>query len=379
MKTGGKLMLKSFIHTGDFHLGRPFTFSQQGNYYGKSKRKELWKAFDHMIAYAKEKEIELLLIAGDLFDSINVLTMDVKRVAESFKSLDKAWVIVVAGNHDYNGEDSPYKKVEWPRNVYIFNEDRFRSVYIQELNTEIYGFSWVKNEYREFPELSFDRLHLNEGRYNILLMHGEVATKSPYLPINLKKIEDKGFHAICLGHIHKPGITSGGVAYCGSPVPLDFGETGDHGFLSARVEVDYEKQLFLTKNRFNPIHSRCYETLELAVTPEDSYADILDKATTCDSRDNRMNNYYRLKLTGLIDPEIHLDWINDDLEDAFYYIETDLSGLESDIDIDKLMAENKDNPVGAFLQELKEIQDEDIKKRALLYSIEAMLKEGVLK
>jgi hypothetical protein len=43
------------------------------------------------------------------------------------------------------------------------------------------------------------------------------------------------------------------------------------------------------------------------------------------------------------------------------------------------MAENKDNPVGAFLQELKEIQDEDIKKRALLYSIEAMLKEGVLK
>jgi DNA repair exonuclease SbcCD nuclease subunit len=345
MKTGGKLMLKSFIHTGDFHLGRPFTFSQQGNYYGKSKRKELWKAFDHMIAYAKEKEIELVLIAGDLFDSINVLTMDVKRVAESFKSLDKAWVIVVAGNHDYNGEDSPYKKVEWPRNVYIFNEDRFRSVYIQELNTEIYGFSWVKNEYREFPELSFDRLHLNEGRYNILLMHGEVATKSP----------------------------------CGSPVPLDFGETGDHGFLSARVEVDYEKQLFLTKNRFNPIHSRCYETLELAVTPEDSYADILDKATTCDSRDNRMNNYYRLKLTGLIDPEIHLDWINDDLEDAFYYIETDLSGLESDIDIDKLMAENKDNPVGAFLQELKEIQDEDIKKRALLYSIEAMLKEGVLK
>ncbi|MBU4438040.1 MAG: metallophosphoesterase, partial [Firmicutes bacterium] len=66
-------MLTTFIHTGDFHLGRPFTFQQQGNYYGKNKRKELWKAFDDMIAYAKEEEVPLVLIAGDLFDSVNVL------------------------------------------------------------------------------------------------------------------------------------------------------------------------------------------------------------------------------------------------------------------------------------------------------------------
>ncbi len=371
-------MLKSFIHTGDFHLGRPFTFQQQGNYYGKSRRKELWAAFDQVIAEAKEKEIELMVIAGDLFDSTSVLTMDIKRVAEAFRSLHHTWVVIVAGNHDYHGESSPYSKVRWPENVYIFKEDQFRSVYIQDLNTEIYGYSWVKNIYREFPKSSFDRLSLNPDRYNMLLMHGEVASQSDYLPIDLRLLEEKGFDAICLGHIHKPGITASGIAYCGSPIPLQFGETGNHGFFSATVEKDPATGDYQTKNYFKTIESREFENLEIELTPEDSYPDILEKAMMVDAREKRMTNFYRLKFIGFIDPEIQMEWILDDLEEAFYYIEVDTSTLELDIDLDQLLLENKDNAIGRLLESLNAIEDEKIKERAIRYSIEAMISEGVL-
>jgi len=372
-------MLTTFVHTGDFHLGRPFTFLQHGNYYGKNKRKELWKAFDELIAYVKEEEVPLLLIAGDLFDSVNVLTMDIKRAAEGLASLDKTWVVIVTGNHDYHGDSSPYKKVEWSNNVYIFEEDVFRSVYIKELNTEIYGMAWVKNEYRAFPERSFNSIKLNNSRYNILMIHGEVTNQSVYLPIDLRLIEKKGFDFIALGHIHKPGLTPGGAAYCGSPVALNFGETGERGFLISQVTIDYENQTFITTSGFNPIQSRKYETREIQISPEDSYSDIIKKAISCDSEKNRQQHYYRIRFSGYINPEIQMDWINDDLEESFYYIETDTAGLEPDIDLELLIEENKNNPIGQLLKELGKIAEPDVRKKAIIYSIEAMIGEGVLK
>ena len=371
-------MLTTFIHTGDFHLGRPFTFLQQGNYYGKNKRKELWKAFDEMIATVKATEAPLLLIAGDLFDSVDVLTMDIKRVAEGLASLDKTWVVIITGNHDYHGTSSPYKKVEWSGNVHIFKEDVFRSVYIKELNTEIYGMSWVKNEYRAFPERSFNSIKLNDTRYNILMVHGEVTNQSLYLPIDLKLIEKKGFNYIALGHIHKPGLTPGGVAYCGSPVPLNFGESGERGFIISEVKTDYENQAYLTASGFHPIASRQYQTIEIAITPEDSYPDILAKAIGCDSQANRQQHYYRIRFSGYVNPEIQMDWINDDLEEAFYYIETDTAGLEPDIDLELLIRENKNNPIGQILSELEKITEPEVRKKAIVYCIEAMIGEGVL-
>lgn len=372
-------MLTTFLHTGDFHLGRPFTFKQQGNYYGKNKRKEIWKAFEFMLQYTSEMKIPLVLITGDLFDSVNVLTMDVKRVAEAFSTLEETRVVIITGNHDYHGENSPYKKATWPQNVYIFHEDTFRSVVIEELNTEIFGMSWVKNQYREFPERSFEALNLEDTRYNILMVHGEVGSQGSYLPLDLNLLESKGFDAIALGHSHKPGMTPGGAAYCGSPVPLNFGDTGEHGFLVSRIKTDYDKHQFNTTNGLSFIPSRGYETKEILVTPENSYNEIIQKVLNCDPQEKRRQDFYRIRFTGFIDPEIQLEWINEDLEDAFYYVETDTAQLEPDIDIERLLQENKNNTIGEFLEALENIPDPEVRKKAMIYSIEAMAGEGFLR
>jgi DNA repair exonuclease SbcCD nuclease subunit len=372
-------MLTGFIHTGDLHLGRPFTFNKYGNVYGKNKRKELWSAFDEMVHYADEFKVPLILIAGDLFDSQTVITMDVKRVAEAFERLKETRIVIITGNHDYYGENSPYKKVIWPKNVYIFKDDTFKSIYIQDLNVEIYGMSWVKNQYRDFPEIEFKGLQLEETHYNILMLHGEVGGLGPYLPLDLKLLESKGFNTIALGHIHKPGMASGGVAYCGSPVPLHFGETGDHGFLVSRIKTDYENQAFYTSNGLDKIESRSYYTKEIDIIPENTYHDIIEKILCCDVLDKRRENFYRIILKGYIEPEIQLEWLEDDLEDEFYYVEVNTSKIEPDIDIARLLLENGNNVIGKFIRELQAIENTEVRSKALQYSIEAMVGEGIIK
>ncbi|MGL4606218.1 MAG: metallophosphoesterase family protein [Eubacteriaceae bacterium] len=370
-------MLKTFIHTGDFHLGRPFTFRQQGSYYGRDKRKEIWQSLETIVGFANREKIPLILMTGDLFDSVEVLTMDVKRVSDLLNTLEETRVVIVTGNHDYHGEKSPYKKTKWPPNVYIFGVDKFESIFIEELNTEIFGFSWVKNKYPNFPEEAFKKIKLNDTRYNILMIHGDIAG-GEYLPLDVNLIEKKGFNAIALGHIHKPGITPNGTAYCGSPIPLNFGETGDHGFLISNIEVDYDKHKFVTTNQLSPISSRKYVTKDIQIVPENTYNDILEKVINCDPEWERQKYYYRIRFYGFIDPEIHLEWINDDIEDAFYYVEIETNQLELDIDFQKLLKENQGNQIGDFLNELRMIEDPTLRKKAILFGIEAMAGEGVL-
>ncbi len=371
-------MLSRFIHMGDLHLGRPFIYHNQGDANGKNKRKEMWAALEHILAFANEMEVPLILVAGDLFDSSDALPMDIKRVAEAFDNLKRTCVVIITGNHDYHGKNSLYAKVTWPGNVYIFAEDVFRSIYIKELNTEIYGMSWIKNQYRKFPVESFKAIQLNPERYNIFMAHGEIANSSDLLPLDLGLLESKGFNTVALGHIHKPGITKTGVAYCGSPVPLSFGETGDHGFLLCQVMQNPVTGTFTTLSRFKVIPSRSYVTREVVVTPEDSYTNIVNKIIYCDTEPQRKKDYYRMRLTGSVDPSIELTWLEDDVEDSFYYVELDISGLEPDIDLGSLMEENAGSPVGSFLKALNDIEDPAVKKRALVYSFDAMIKEGII-
>ena len=55
----------SFIHIADLHLGS----SPEAEFlWGKNRAEEIWDSFAAVIDACNEKEIDLLLIAGDLFD-----------------------------------------------------------------------------------------------------------------------------------------------------------------------------------------------------------------------------------------------------------------------------------------------------------------------
>ena len=54
------------LHTADIHLDSPFSSLDPKK--SEERRDELRDAFENMMKYAKESGVEIVLIAGDLFD-----------------------------------------------------------------------------------------------------------------------------------------------------------------------------------------------------------------------------------------------------------------------------------------------------------------------
>jgi exonuclease SbcD len=121
------------------------------------------------------------------------------------------------------------------------------------------------------------RAQIPDGTQAVLLAHWSVsgaafpnglpvdAAREPVLP--LAELEQLGFDAVVLGHIHKPqplGTLAPDdevmpIFYTGSPLPLDFGETGfNHGVWLLDDAHGY------MQTEFVPLDSRAFITLDYA-------------------------------------------------------------------------------------------------------------------
>ncbi len=365
-------MAARFIHTGDLHLGMKFKNASFNTEHANIRRRELWETFDKIIERAKKNEVDLLLIAGDLFEDEYCSIGDIKRINDSFRKLSPTKIIISAGNHDNNGKKSLYKLVDWPDNVYIFEDNNVDNISFEDINIVVWGLSWDKKlEKRNLA----DNIIVNDTeKINILLVHGDVFNKdSDYLPIDKNKI--RNFHYVALGHIHKPQFISNRIAYCGSPEPLDFGETGIHGIIEGVLSTEKIEANFM------PFNKRQFIIKDIAVNEDMGYQEIIDCIIESDSHMNREKNMYRIILKGIRDNYIDLDLadIKEELKNKFYYIEL-IDNTVRDYDLDRIVRENENNIIGYFVKEMKEKGLENpIIKDALYEGLEILLSEKVKK
>ncbi len=85
------------IHTSDWHLG--------GSWNGIDRTDELFAQVDCVCNIVREKQADVLLVAGDIFERVSRdrLHQNSKRLAEKLKVLleNGCHVVLVPGNHDY--------------------------------------------------------------------------------------------------------------------------------------------------------------------------------------------------------------------------------------------------------------------------------------
>ena len=84
-----------FLHTADWHIGKPLR--------GRSRMDEYAKALDQVAAIAKDKEVDAVLIAGDVFDSPAPPHEAEKLVYDFLAQLvsERIQCVLIAGNHDH--------------------------------------------------------------------------------------------------------------------------------------------------------------------------------------------------------------------------------------------------------------------------------------
>lgn len=349
-----------FLHTADLHIGA----KPDSNYpWGEKREKEIIQSLHKIIDICNEQEVDLLLIAGDLFHR-QPLIRELKEVNYCFSKLKKTRVVIIAGNHDYINNRSNYNGFEWEENVYMFSEPVMDSIYFEDINTEVYGLSYHQ---RFITEPLYDTVFPGcEERINILLAHGG---SEKDIPFDKEKLINSGFDYIALGHIHQPQIFGERMAYSGSPEPLDKTEIGKRGYIIGKIEKNGETSAVSIV--FTPCSAREYVKLEIPVQPDMTSGALTDLIKD-KIRENGPQHIYLITLTGIRDADIRFE--REDFVSLGNIIEfTDLT--VPDYDFEALYRENQDNIIGLYIKRIKEIQaSEEVKIKALYYGMEALLK-----
>ncbi len=227
------------MHCADVHIG-----AQGGAYKNAKLKKEVIGTFLRVVSLAQEKGADLLLIAGDLFDSHNISGDILEEIAQAFSAFSGR-VFISPGNHDFWGENTFWTSWALPENVTVFRNGK-EVVFIPELSVKVYGGAF-EGVYRE--ENILKGVSADDSTINIAVAHGDLGAGGPYSPITTEDIRNSNMDYIALGHIHKrTEILKEGktfYAYCGCPQGQGFDETGEKGVYFGIVGKDKAEMEFI--------------------------------------------------------------------------------------------------------------------------------------
>ena len=258
------------LHCADIHLDSPF--ASENAIKAEVRRNELRGTFTSMMMYAKKNGADIVLIAGDLYDNEFVTKETVSLIIREFENNPDCRFIISPGNHDIYTVNSVYSRTNFPENVYIFNTDVLSYFSFEDINTDVYGYAFVRREMQKNPFAGL--LPQNHNAINLLCAHGDMLLgEKDCCPIKVNEIETSGFDYVALGHIHNStGIEKTGnvyYAYSGCPEGRDYGETGYKGALWLEIDKGNVKAKEL---RFS---KRRYESEKLNITGASSMTDVI--------------------------------------------------------------------------------------------------------
>ncbi len=325
------------LHCADIHIGA--AESSLGAI-AESRRAETLITFERIINLAKENEVDIILIAGDLFNSNNIEKSFTDRVFECLASVPEIKVVYAAGNHDPLNADSPFKKNTLPENLYVLDtKDCF--VEFGDLNTRVYGKS-----FKEVYMQGTDRFSLaaDNNFINLMCIHGELRSDlgSDYNSITSDFIKSSNMDYIALGHVHKRTdigkIGDTYISYCGCPEGQGFDELGEKGVYLGDVSKDD------CNLQFVPICKRMHlaETIDISgLDSSNEISEYILKSVKEKYGENFADNLYKIILVGDLDDGVNLSLpeISTRLNDSVYFAKL-RDKTEIKLDFETLSQEN---------------------------------------
>lgn len=348
-----------FIHTADVHWGMT---PDSDKLWSRERTQAIKDTFTQIVTRARDLDVDFLFISGDLFHR-QPLLRDLKELNYLFTTIPSVHVVIIAGNHDRIRSNSSLISFSWCPNVTYFMKDELESVYFDDCNVEVHGFSY------HTPEIRENRIdHLDvpfDGRIHILMAHGGDAS---HLPFDKTALAASGFSYIALGHIHKPEILAEfKMAYPGSPEPLDKTETGVHGAYYGEINPVTQKVETL---KFLPLCRSQYIPLAVNISPNTTNMELEIKISQEIERRGR-HHIYRFRIRGMRDPEIEFDLEN--LASKFRICEI-IDESEPQYDFSALFAEHPSDMIGFYIRALQKPDMSPVEKKALHYGIHALLR-----
>lgn len=298
------------IHCADLHLDSKMETNLTPEQ-AIERRYEILESFEGMIRYAQNNKIKVILIAGDMFDTVSGVQLSIKkRAMDAIENAQEIDFLYLQGNHDYSKAFQTINNP--PKNLKMFGSSW--TSYDYE-NVTITGIEFLNQE----PVSIYNELTLNPDRINVVTMHGQVVmggNQAEMGIINLEWLKGKGIDYLALGHLHtyqeKELDNRGLWCYSGCLEGRGYDETGEKGFVVAELSRGGVKTSFV------PTSKRVIHHVEIDVT-DLSEREILLKAVNS-VEEFSPKDYVKITLLGYIGEDVEVDiiYLERKLKEGFY-------------------------------------------------------------
>lgn len=271
-----------FIHTADLHLDSPFLgLKNVPTDLFKRIQNSTFQAFETLIDEAIERDVDFIVIVGDLFDGEDRSIKAQARLRQQMVRLEQVGihVFISHGNHDHLS--GSWLNLDMPSNVHIFTEEVSCIPFTTKkgLNVHLYGFSYPTRHVTKRKVSEF--IKEGEADFHIGLLHGHCESSrsehQPYAPFSIQELLQKQMDYWALGHIHKSEILHKDpyIVYPGNPQGRHKNEKGKKIGYEVVMNVEGETSL-----QAIPTSVIQWESLDIRCVEGMSFTDLYTKCVT---------------------------------------------------------------------------------------------------
>lgn len=384
-----------FIHTSDWHLGHTLVC--------KNRESEHQQFLDWLICKIDELQAQMLIIAGDIFDSSNPPGYAQKMYFDflcKIKNTGCKNVVIIGGNHDspafLNASEQILKSLDIhviakaalnideqliqirdPNNEtkaivcavpFLRDKDVRKSLAVQStVDKEISLANGIKNHYQNIATAAQKLMQKNKNTVPLIATgHLFVAgcklseTERDIYVGNLNAFPadnlNRYFQYVALGHLHKFQSASedNTAYYCGSPIPMSFSEAKSAKYV---IAGSFEPELNIEKIEI-PV-------FQLIKTVKGSFAEVIKELKELSCLDSDKELWVEIQ----IQENRTLPGLTNDLDDivkntniqilSLKHVRTDIDPLDGEFVTEKLSEITPEEVFERRLQTETDMSDDD--------------------
>jgi DNA repair protein SbcD/Mre11 len=249
------------VHLADTHLG--YSAYRKVTEQGVNQREmDVYDAFTRCIDYVVQSQPDLVVHAGDLFDSVRPTNRAITVAVQQILRVSKEQIpfVVISGNHEtpkLKETGNIFTIFEHLDHVYPVHRNQYEKISLKQRDETVCIHAIPQCQTPDEFSVNIKKISVDKkADYNLLLAHGAVKGIKEFkmnefneLFIPVKNLSED-FDYIALGHYHLHTKLQQNAYYSGSTERLSFTEADSQ---KGCVEIQLGKKI---KHRFVPLQTR---------------------------------------------------------------------------------------------------------------------------
>lgn len=347
------------LHTADVHLGA--RHADLGDR-AATQRERQFAAFVATIDLALAEKVDLVLIAGDLFDSNVQPRRSVERAAAQIKRLVEARirVVIAPGTHDVYDRASIYRAYDLAAlsgavgsDLVTVLDPEHTEVQLKPLDLIVHGRCFATKRAPFSPLQGVNTSNDDRAAWHVGLLHASIAiegkTDGDEVVISTDEIAASHLDYLALGHWHstskgKAGKTT--YAYSGAPEPIALDQDRAGNVLLVSLDaLDGKKRVTVEERK---VGKTSFERIQLDAAKVGSQPGLVAKLAERANPDLVLD----VELIGIRPDEldVHVEEVESELADRFLKVRVRDRSVAP---LPEGMLASPDTVLGAFIRDLE--------------------------